>query len=94
MRTPIFAALAAVAVLAAGSVSAEVLHFTAKLDGASETPPKVTKGAGSADVTLDTNSKMLMWKVKYSGLSGPAPVRSPRRTRRAASVPARCGAGT
>jgi len=72
MRTLLFTALAAVAVLAAGSVCAEVLHFTAKLDGASETPPKVTKGTGAADVTLDTASKMLMWKIEYSGLTGPA----------------------
>jgi hypothetical protein len=72
MRTSIFTALAAAVVLAAGSVSAEVVHYMIKLDGAAETPPKATNGTGTADVTLDTDSKMLMWKIEYSGLTGPA----------------------
>ena len=72
MRTGIFAVAAAVAVLAAGAACAEVLHYTAKLDGASETPPNDSKGVGAAWVNLDTASKKLDWKVEYSGLSGPA----------------------
>jgi len=72
MRTTLFAALAVGAMLAAGAASAEIVHFTAKLDGASETPPRVTDGKGTAQVTLDTQSKVLSWKVDYSDLSGPA----------------------
>jgi hypothetical protein len=72
MRIANFAVAATVAILAAGSACAEVLHFTAKLDGASETPPNDSAGKGSASVTLDTASKVLNWKVAYSGLSGPA----------------------
>ena len=72
MRLSVFSGVAIAAMLAAGSLSAEILHFTAKLDGASETPGKSTAGKGSADVTLDTQSRMLDWKVSYSGLSGPA----------------------
>ena len=72
MRTTLFAALAVGAMLAAGAASAEIVHFTAKLDGASETPPRVTDGKGTAQVTLDTQSKVLSWKVEYSGLTGPA----------------------
>ena len=72
MRNPLFAAFAAVAFLSAGSVSAEILHYTAKLDGASETPPNASKGTGEADITLDSESMMLMWKVTYGGLTGPA----------------------
>jgi hypothetical protein len=72
MRTGMFAVAAVVALLAAGSVSAEVLHFTAKLNGASETPPNDSKGMGTAMVSLDTATKGLNWTVKYSGLSGPA----------------------
>jgi len=72
MRIGNIAGAVAVAILAAGSAGAEVLHFTAKLDGASETPPNDSGGKGSAEVTLDTASKALSWKVEYSGLSGPA----------------------
>ena len=72
MRTGMFAVAAVVALLAAGSVSAEVLHFTAKLDGASETPPNDSKGKGEAWVNLDMATKGLDWKAEYSGLSGPA----------------------
>lgn len=72
MRSLLLAALAVGAMVTAGVASAEVVHFTAKLDGASETPPKVTKGTGTADVRLDTVTKVLSWKVEYSGLTGPA----------------------
>jgi hypothetical protein len=72
MRSSLLAVLALGTVLAAGAAFAEVVHFTAKLDGASETPPRDTKATGSADVTLDTVSRVLTWKVDYSGLSGPA----------------------
>lgn len=64
--------LAAIAVMAAAGVSAEVVHFQAKLDGASETPPKTTDGHGAAEVTLDTATRMLSWTIDYSGLTGPA----------------------
>jgi len=72
MRIGMFAVAAAVAVLAAGAACAEVLHFTAKLDGASETPPNDSAGVGTAWADLNTASKTLDWKVEYSGLTGPA----------------------
>ncbi len=72
MRNLIVAALAAGALFSISTASAEVLHYTAKLDGASETPPNASKGVGVADVTLDTVVRVLSWKVTYSGLSGPA----------------------
>ena len=68
----IYAVTAAVAVLAAGAVRAEVLHYTATLVGGSETPPNDSKGTGSASVSLNTDSKKLEWTVKYSGLTGSA----------------------
>lgn len=67
-----FALFGALAVLVAGAASAEVIHFKAKLNGASETPPNQTAGTGTADVTLDTQSRLLSWTVGYSGLTGPA----------------------
>ncbi len=72
MRAIPLALLGAVVLLAAGAASAEVVHFKAKLDGASETPPNTTTGTGTADVTLDTVSRTLYWTVDYTGLSGPA----------------------
>jgi hypothetical protein len=71
MRVIIAACLAATALVTAVPAAADVIHFTAKLDGASETPPNASKGTGSAEVTLDTKTKKLTWKVSYSGLSGP-----------------------
>lgn len=72
MSIKLFAVAAAAAVLAAGSASAAVLHFTAKMDGAAETPPNDSKGTGTATISLDTSTKTLDWKAEYSGLSGPA----------------------
>jgi hypothetical protein len=71
MRTAL-TAIAAIAILAAAPIRAETVHFSAKLDGAQETPPNASKGAGLAAVTLDTAKKTVSWKVTYSGLSGPA----------------------
>jgi hypothetical protein len=42
------------------------------LNGASEVPPNDSAGKGTADVNYDTATKMLTWKVTYSGLTGPA----------------------
>jgi hypothetical protein len=72
MRSSLLAVLAMGAILSAAGALAEVVHFTAKLNGASETPPRDTKGTGAADVTLDTVTKVLSWKVEYAGLTGPA----------------------
>jgi len=64
--------VAASSLLAAAPVVAEVIHFTTKLDGASETPPNDSKGMGEANVTLDTVKHTVSWAVTYSGLTGPA----------------------
>jgi hypothetical protein len=65
------AALAASLALGA-SASAEVVKMKADLTSASEVPPTASPGKGTADVTYDTASKKLTWKVIYSGLTGPA----------------------
>lgn len=72
MRTAILTALALSAIVSAGPAAAKVLHYTAKLNGASETPPNSTTGSGSAKVDLDTTAKTVSWTVTYSGLTGPA----------------------
>ena len=60
------------ALAAAGPASAEMVAMKAQLSGTSEVPATTSKGAGSADVTFDTASKKLSWKLNYTGLSGPA----------------------
>ncbi len=69
--TTLLTALAATVVLAAPA-SAEMMKMTAKLDSASEVPANTSKGAGMADITYDTASKKLTWKLTYSDLTGPA----------------------
>ncbi len=53
------------------AANAETLHFHARLSGAAEAPPNQSHGVGLAELTLDTDSKLLSWRVTYSGLSGP-----------------------
>jgi hypothetical protein len=72
MNFKTIATVVACSVLAAVAARAEIVHLNAKLDGASETPPKATDGKGAAEVTLDTTKRTLNWTIAYSGLSGPA----------------------
>jgi hypothetical protein len=66
-------ALAAALTLAGlGAAYADDVVYTAKLDGAAETPPNDTKGTGAVDAHFDTATKTLTWTVTYSGLTGPA----------------------
>lgn len=69
---PFALCLAAAALAIAIPAAAATVHFTAKLDGASETPPNDSKGTGMAAVSLDTVAKKISWKVMYAGLTGPA----------------------
>ena len=56
----------------AGMVAAEEVKFEAELSGAEQVPPVETSATGTADVTFDTETKVLSWSVEYSGLSGDA----------------------
>jgi CHRD domain len=60
----------ALGALSAAPALAETKTFTAELTGASEVPPVETQAKGSAEVTLDTEAKTVMWKVTTEGLSG------------------------
>jgi hypothetical protein len=75
MKTTSFA-IAATALGACVALSApafaEKMTMKVPLTSASEVPPNTSAGKGTADVTYDTASKMLTWKVTYSGLTGPA----------------------
>ena len=66
------AALAIVALVAAGAARAETLHFTATLTGADEVPANTTTGHGVFTAELETSEKVLTYRATYSGLTGPA----------------------
>ncbi len=72
MRIALFATLAVAAIVASTPASAEVLHYRASLDSASETPPNSSTGSGSAKISLDTTAKTLSWTLTYKALTGPA----------------------
>ncbi len=55
-----------------GPAFAEKVMMKVNLTSAAEVPANTSPGKGTADVTYDTASKMLTWKVTYSGLTGPA----------------------
>ena len=56
----------------AAPASAETMTMKVKLSGSDEVPPNTSPGAGNADVTYDSASKKLSWKLSYSNLTGPA----------------------
>lgn len=73
IRTAGLAAAALAGLLATTAPSfAEIIHLTAKLSGANEAPPNVTKGTGTLTATYDTKTMKLDWSLPYSGLTGPA----------------------
>jgi hypothetical protein len=66
------AALSMVALLAAGTAHAEIIHFAATLTGADEVPANSTAGRGVASAELETMENTLTYRASYSGLTGPA----------------------
>ncbi|TXH33415.1 MAG: CHRD domain-containing protein [Rhodospirillaceae bacterium] len=54
------------------AAGADTITYHATLSSAAEVPPNKTAGTGSATATIDTDLKMLSYKVEYAGLSGPA----------------------
>ena len=64
--------IASAALLAVASPSrAETMQFKADLKGANQVPPSQTPGIGIVTATYDSDTKRLLWKGSYSGLSGP-----------------------
>jgi hypothetical protein len=53
-----------------GLGSTKTVHTA--MNAAQETKPNKSNGTGTADLTLDTNSKLLTWNVSYTGLTGAA----------------------
>jgi predicted AAA+ superfamily ATPase len=51
---------------------AEMLKFKADLKSSEEVPPNDSPGAGTADVTLDTDANKVSWTITYENLTGDA----------------------
>ena len=65
MRNTLFAAVAAVSLLAAGAASAQMMHYSATLKGADG-----VKGSGDVQAMLD--GKNFTYTATYKDLTGPA----------------------
>ena len=57
---------------AAPFAQAEVMKFTTELKGSAEVPATDSTASGSAEVSVDTDTKKVMWTVKVDGLTGAA----------------------
>ena len=68
-------ALISAAVLAAGcSMNPMGTHaptFSARLTGGAEVPSNASPGTGSLEARMNSDSRVLKWKVSYAGLTGP-----------------------
>jgi hypothetical protein len=51
---------------------ADTVSYKIQLQGSQAVPPVAGSGSGSAELSFDTATKKLTWKVTFSGLSGPA----------------------
>ena len=63
--------LAVVALCAALPVSASIIHFSATLNGANESPANASPGTGVATIDFDTVIHTLLIQASFSGLSAP-----------------------
>lgn len=72
LRAFVVAGVVAATLAACGQLrpSRKIDIFEATLSGAQEVPSVNTPATGSAEVSLNTNTNLLTWKVTYMGLSG------------------------
>ena len=54
-----------------GLAQAESLSIKVPLSGASSVPPVETSGTVTADLTYDPATRVVTWRITYSGLSSP-----------------------
>ena len=72
MQPRVLALAAGLSMVLAGPAFAEKVALKAQLTSAAEVPANTSKGSGAADISFDTASKALSWKLNYSDLSGAA----------------------
>ena len=53
------------------SMSKDTTNLGATLSSAAEVPPNTSNGTGAVEAKLNAETRVLRWKVTYSGLSGP-----------------------
>lgn len=70
LKHSLLAGLFAAASLAVIPSLSTAATFMSKLSGEAETPPVTTMGTGTVEATYTPATKVLKWKVVYSGLSG------------------------
>ncbi|MDQ3271826.1 MAG: CHRD domain-containing protein [Pseudomonadota bacterium] len=49
-----------------------IVKLSTQLRGTSEVPPNNSPGMGMVEATFNKDTRVLSWKVSYSGLTGPA----------------------
>ena len=72
MNAAILPAAALALCLLGTGAQAEIIDFTASLDGASEVPARTLHAHGSAKAELDTDTDGLTFVIDVRGLTGPA----------------------
>src|SRR5438105_14104204 len=60
-----------VAFAVAAPAAAEVVQMRAELTSAAEVPPNASPARGSAEVSLDTATRTLTWRVSFASLTAP-----------------------
>ncbi|WP_169308920.1 CHRD domain-containing protein [Paracoccus gahaiensis] len=66
---PAAVALAALSIFTLPAAAEEV-KYMAKLTGEAQVPPVETEARGMADITVDTETMTLTWRITHEGLSG------------------------
>ncbi len=66
------AGIAAALMLGASAAQAEMLVFKATLAGSTSVPANDSAGKGTAEMTVDTETKKVSWTMTADGLSGTA----------------------
>lgn len=72
----VLTAVAAAAIAGCGMLApapdAHLVTFTTQLRASNEVPPNASQASGVVDAVFDKETRLLRWKVSYTGLSGPA----------------------
>lgn len=73
LRATLVAGVASAVLAGCGMMSrGNVASFSGTMNAASEVPPNMTRGSGTAEAWLNKDTNVLKYKITYSGLSGPA----------------------
>ena len=72
MRAGLFAASVSFSLALCGVAAAETFTVKAHLSGKSEVPPSLARGAGDLIGQVDTDTRLMTYRVTYKALTGPA----------------------